>query len=77
MRLLVTGGSGFLGGYVLDEARRCGHEVVALTRSDKAADAVAKLILEGGSPKSTTAEPVPLNKPISRTSARMELWLLA
>jgi uncharacterized protein YbjT (DUF2867 family) len=42
MRLLVTGGSGFLGGYVLDEARRRGHEVVALTRSDKAADAVAK-----------------------------------
>ena len=42
MRLLVTGGSGFLGGYVLDEARRRGHEVVALARSDKAADAVTK-----------------------------------
>jgi uncharacterized protein YbjT (DUF2867 family) len=42
MRLLVTGGSGFLGGYVLDEARRRGHEVVALTRSDNAAGAVAK-----------------------------------
>ncbi len=42
MRLLVTGGSGFLGGYVLDEARRRGHEVVALARSDKAADAVAE-----------------------------------
>ena len=27
MRLLVTGGSGFLGGYVLDEARRRGHDV--------------------------------------------------
>ena len=40
MRLLVTGGSGFLGGYVLDEARRRGHEVVALARSDKAAAAV-------------------------------------
>ena len=42
MRLLVTGGSGFLGGYVLGEARRRGHEVVALARSDKAADAVTK-----------------------------------
>src|SRR6202042_391033 len=30
------------GGYVLDEARRRGHEVVALARSDKAADAVTK-----------------------------------
>ena len=42
MRLLVTGGSGFLGGYVLDEARRRGHEVVALARSDTAAAAVAR-----------------------------------
>ncbi len=41
MRLLVTGGSGFLGGYALDEARRRGHEVVALARSDTAAAAVA------------------------------------
>ncbi|MGI8450887.1 MAG: SDR family oxidoreductase, partial [Streptosporangiaceae bacterium] len=41
MRLLVTGASGFLGGYVLDEARRRGHEVVALARSDTAAAAVA------------------------------------
>jgi uncharacterized protein YbjT (DUF2867 family) len=28
MRLLVTGGSGFLGGYVLREAARRGHETV-------------------------------------------------
>jgi uncharacterized protein YbjT (DUF2867 family) len=42
MRLLVTGGSGFLGGYVLDEARRRGHEVVALARTDTAAAAVTK-----------------------------------
>ena len=41
MRLLVTGGSGFLGAYVLDEARRRGHEIVALARTDKAAAAVA------------------------------------
>ena len=42
MRLLVTGGSGFLGGYVLDEAARRGHETVALARSDAAAGAVAR-----------------------------------
>ena len=41
MRLLVTGGSGFLGGYVLGEAARRGHEVVALARSETAAAAVA------------------------------------
>ena len=37
MRLLVTGGSGFLGGYVLSEAARRGHEMVALARSPAAA----------------------------------------
>jgi uncharacterized protein YbjT (DUF2867 family) len=42
VRLLVTGGSGFLGAYVLDEARRRGHEVVALARSDTATAAVAR-----------------------------------
>lgn len=41
MRLLVTGGSGFLGGYVLDEARRRGHRCVALARSPGAARTVA------------------------------------
>lgn len=41
MKLLVTGGSGFLGGYVLAEATRRGHEVVALSRSAAAAQVVA------------------------------------
>jgi nucleoside-diphosphate-sugar epimerase len=41
MRLLVTGGSGFLGGYVLAEAARRGHSCVALARSPQAARAVA------------------------------------
>ena len=41
MRLLVTGGSGFLGGYVLAEAVRRGHSCVALARSPAAARAVA------------------------------------
>jgi nucleoside-diphosphate-sugar epimerase len=42
MRLLVVGGSGFLGGYVLRGAARRGHQCVALARSPQAA-----LIVEG------------------------------
>jgi nucleoside-diphosphate-sugar epimerase len=41
MRLLVTGGSGFLGGFVLAEAARRGHDCVALARSPSAARRVA------------------------------------
>jgi uncharacterized protein YbjT (DUF2867 family) len=41
MRLVVTGGSGFLGGYVLAEAARRGHACVALARSPEAARTVA------------------------------------
>jgi nucleoside-diphosphate-sugar epimerase len=41
MRLLVTGGSGFLGGYVLAEAARRGHACAALARSPAAARTVA------------------------------------
>jgi uncharacterized protein YbjT (DUF2867 family) len=41
MRLLVTGGSGFLGRHVLAEAARRGHRCVALARSPAAAEAVA------------------------------------
>jgi len=40
MRLLVVGGSGFLGGYVLREAVRQGHQVLALARSPAAAGTV-------------------------------------
>jgi nucleoside-diphosphate-sugar epimerase len=43
MRLLVTGGSGFLGRYVLAEAGRRGHSCVALARSPEAARTVAAL----------------------------------
>lgn len=42
MRLLVVGGSGFLGAYVLREAARLGHQTVALARSPAAARAVAE-----------------------------------
>ncbi len=41
MRLLVVGGSGFLGGYVLREAALRGHQTLALARSPEAARAVA------------------------------------
>jgi uncharacterized protein YbjT (DUF2867 family) len=43
MRLLVTGGSGFLGEFVLREAVRRGHEVTALARSRAAAAKVSWL----------------------------------
>jgi uncharacterized protein YbjT (DUF2867 family) len=43
MKLIVTGGSGFLGGYVLREAARRGHRAVALARSEAAAGAVTAL----------------------------------
>jgi uncharacterized protein YbjT (DUF2867 family) len=43
LKLMVTGGSGFLGGYVLREAARRGHQSVALARSQNAAGAVTAL----------------------------------
>jgi nucleoside-diphosphate-sugar epimerase len=43
VRVLVTGGSGFLGGAVIPELKRRGHEVVALVRSRVAADRVSAL----------------------------------
>jgi uncharacterized protein YbjT (DUF2867 family) len=43
VKLMVTGGSGFLGGYVLREAAARGHQVVALARSQTAAGTVTAL----------------------------------
>lgn len=40
MRLLVTGGSGFLGTFVLRAALAAGHDVMALARSPSSADIV-------------------------------------
>jgi len=47
MKLLLLGGSGFLGGYVLAEAARRGHRTVALARS---ADAAAEVSARGAAP---------------------------
>jgi uncharacterized protein YbjT (DUF2867 family) len=41
VRLLVTGGSGFLDGYVLGQAAERGHEIVALARNGVSAATVA------------------------------------
>lgn len=43
MKLFVTGGSGFLGGFVVREAVAAGHEILALARTDSSAEAVARL----------------------------------
>ena len=43
MRVLVTGGTGHSGPYILSNLIQAGHEVTALVRSDKAAEAVSAL----------------------------------
>jgi hypothetical protein len=40
MKVFVTGGSGFVGGHLIEQLVREGHEVSALARSDKSADVV-------------------------------------
>lgn len=41
MRVFVTGGSGFVGGHLIERLVRDGHEVVAMARSDRSAERVA------------------------------------
>jgi nucleoside-diphosphate-sugar epimerase len=40
MKIFVTGGSGFVGGHLIEALARADHEVLALARSDRAAEAV-------------------------------------
>lgn len=40
MRILLTGGTGYIGSAVLDELVGAGHEVVAVVRSERAAESV-------------------------------------
>jgi nucleoside-diphosphate-sugar epimerase len=42
MRIFVTGGSGFVGGHLIEALSRSGHDVRALARSDRAAEAVRR-----------------------------------
>lgn len=42
MRVFVTGGSGFVGGHVIERLVRDGHEVVAMARSDRSAAKVER-----------------------------------
>jgi len=43
MRVLVTGGTGHSGPYIISDLIAAGHEVIALARSDKSAAAVSEL----------------------------------
>ncbi|XYI00663.1 NAD-dependent epimerase/dehydratase family protein [Sorangium sp. So ce1128] len=42
MKVFVTGGSGFIGGHLIEALVRAGHEVSALARSAKSADVVRR-----------------------------------
>jgi uncharacterized protein YbjT (DUF2867 family) len=43
IRVLVTGGTGHCGPYIISDLIAAGHEVIALARSDKSAAAASEL----------------------------------
>ena len=53
MHVLVTGGTGHSGPYIISDLVAAGHEVTALVRSDAAADAVVAL---GATPRRGSLE---------------------
>jgi hypothetical protein len=55
MRVFVTGGSGFVGGHLIERLVRDGHEVVAMARSDRSAERVASY---GATPSRTDLDRV-------------------
>ena len=59
MRVLVTGGTGFTGSHLVSRLAACGHEVRALVRDERRADALrrAGVVLVGGD----LAEPATLD----------------
>ena len=75
-RVFVTGGSGFIGGHVIERLAGAGHEVLAMARSDKSADAVAKLGARPVKGDLETIEAVDLERAthVVHCAARVEEW---
>ncbi|WP_437993117.1 NAD-dependent epimerase/dehydratase family protein [Sorangium sp. So ce145] len=64
MKVFVTGGSGIIGGHLVEGLVRAGHEVSALARSPKSADVVRRY---GAAP--VAADPL---SPFARASSGVE-----